>query len=73
MFTSAHMELLTLLGSLLYPTPLIFFPCFFLKIESISGTLVMRWVNSQLGRILGWVERAIQQEVSAKFCFILLL
>ncbi|KAK7833176.1 protein unc-13 homolog [Quercus suber] len=22
----------------------------------------MRWVNSQLGRVLGWVERAIQQE-----------
>ncbi|KAG7948554.1 hypothetical protein I3843_13G013900 [Carya illinoinensis] len=34
----------------------------FSRIESISGTLVMRWVNSQLGRILGWVERAIQQE-----------
>ncbi|XP_062174116.1 protein unc-13 homolog isoform X2 [Alnus glutinosa] len=32
------------------------------EIESISGTLVMRWVNSQLGRILGWVERTIQQE-----------
>ncbi|CAI9292987.1 unnamed protein product [Lactuca saligna] len=32
------------------------------KIESISGTLVLRWVNSQLSRILGWVERAIQQE-----------
>ncbi|KDP40553.1 hypothetical protein JCGZ_24552 [Jatropha curcas] len=32
------------------------------QIESISGTLVMRWVNSQLGRILSWVERAIQQE-----------
>ncbi|GLT88622.1 hypothetical protein SLE2022_066390 [Rubroshorea leprosula] len=32
------------------------------QIESISGTLVMRWVNSQLGRVLGWVERAIQQE-----------
>ncbi|KAL6129477.1 hypothetical protein ACLB2K_072827 [Fragaria x ananassa] len=32
------------------------------QIESISGTLVMRWVNSQLARILGWVERAIQQE-----------
>lgn len=32
------------------------------QIESISGTLVMRWVNSQLGRILGWVERTIQQE-----------
>lgn len=32
------------------------------KIETISGTLVLRWVNSQLSRILGWVERAIQQE-----------
>ncbi|KAJ9190542.1 hypothetical protein P3X46_001729 [Hevea brasiliensis] len=32
------------------------------QVESISGTLVMRWVNSQLGRILGWVERTIQQE-----------
>ncbi|KAJ8756008.1 hypothetical protein K2173_024553 [Erythroxylum novogranatense] len=32
------------------------------QVESISGTLVMRWVNSQLGRILGWIERAIQQE-----------
>ncbi|KAL8192241.1 hypothetical protein R6Q57_027908 [Mikania cordata] len=32
------------------------------KIETLSGTLVLRWVNSQLSRILGWVERAIQQE-----------
>ncbi|XP_031485081.1 protein unc-13 homolog isoform X2 [Nymphaea colorata] len=32
------------------------------QVESISGMLVMRWVNSQLGRILGWVERTIQQE-----------
>ncbi|KAL5570574.1 hypothetical protein UlMin_027149 [Ulmus minor] len=32
------------------------------QIESISGTLVLRWVNSQLGRILGWVERSILQE-----------
>lgn len=23
----------------------------------------MRWVNAQLARVLGWVERAIQQEV----------
>ncbi|KAF9688798.1 hypothetical protein SADUNF_Sadunf01G0025600 [Salix dunnii] len=37
------------------------------QIESISGTLVMRWVNSQLGRILGWVERAIQQETVDQF------
>ncbi|XP_073269571.1 protein unc-13 homolog isoform X1 [Primulina huaijiensis] len=32
------------------------------KIETISGTLVLRWVNSQLARILNWVERAFQQE-----------
>ncbi|GAB4832155.1 Protein unc-13 [Ancistrocladus abbreviatus] len=32
------------------------------QIETLSGTLVMRWVNSQLGRILAWVERAILQE-----------
>ncbi|XLR35960.1 hypothetical protein S83_063860 [Arachis hypogaea] len=32
------------------------------EIEEKSGTLVLRWVNSQLGRILGWVERAILQE-----------
>ncbi|KAF5952493.1 hypothetical protein HYC85_010437 [Camellia sinensis] len=31
-------------------------------IEAISGTLVLRWINSQLGRILSWVERAILQE-----------
>lgn len=31
----------------------------------------MRWVNSQLGRILGWVERAIQQEVNARVHLIL--
>ncbi|KAF9595039.1 hypothetical protein IFM89_036057 [Coptis chinensis] len=32
------------------------------QVESISGTLVLRWVNAQLGRMLGWVERATQQE-----------
>ncbi|KAK9154415.1 hypothetical protein Sjap_001895 [Stephania japonica] len=32
------------------------------QIETTSGTLVLRWVNSQLGRILEWVERAIKQE-----------
>ncbi|KAI4323572.1 hypothetical protein L6164_023167 [Bauhinia variegata] len=32
------------------------------QIEPKSGTLVLRWVNSQLERVLGWVERAIQQE-----------
>ncbi|XP_008791229.2 protein unc-13 homolog [Phoenix dactylifera] len=33
------------------------------QVEDISGTLVLRWVNSQLERIIGWVKRAIQQEV----------
>lgn len=32
------------------------------QIETKSGTLVLRWVNSKLGRILGWVERVAQQE-----------
>ncbi|GLJ39640.1 hypothetical protein SUGI_0810350 [Cryptomeria japonica] len=32
------------------------------QIENISGTLIMRWINTQLGRISEWVERAIQQE-----------
>ncbi|KAK6804726.1 hypothetical protein RDI58_002510 [Solanum bulbocastanum] len=32
------------------------------EIETVSGTLVLRWVNSQLARILNWVDRAIQQE-----------
>ncbi|CAA0808974.1 Protein of unknown function (DUF810 [Striga hermonthica] len=32
------------------------------KIETISGTLVLRWVNSQLARISAWVERVLQQE-----------
>ncbi|KAK4746957.1 hypothetical protein SAY87_025994 [Trapa incisa] len=32
------------------------------QIETISGTLVLRWVNSQLQRISNWVDRAIQQE-----------
>ncbi|XP_022765718.1 uncharacterized protein LOC111310483 isoform X5 [Durio zibethinus] len=31
-------------------------------IESVSGTVVLRWINSQLGRIIGWVERTLQQE-----------
>ncbi|KAA3453470.1 Error-prone DNA polymerase 2 [Gossypium australe] len=31
-------------------------------IESVSGTVVMRWINAQLGRIAGWVERTLQQE-----------
>ncbi|MBA0624310.1 hypothetical protein Godav_009694, partial [Gossypium davidsonii] len=33
------------------------------QIESVSGTVVMRWINSQLGRIVGWVERTLQQEL----------
>ncbi|CAH2073776.1 unnamed protein product [Thlaspi arvense] len=32
------------------------------ELESLSGTLVLRWINSQLGRILSWVERAFKQE-----------
>ncbi|KAH0674210.1 hypothetical protein KY290_026050 [Solanum tuberosum] len=32
------------------------------QIETVSGTLVLRWVNSQLARILNWVDRDIQQE-----------
>ncbi|KAG9454920.1 hypothetical protein H6P81_007824 [Aristolochia fimbriata] len=32
------------------------------KVENVSGTLVLRWLNSQLGRIMEWVERTIQQE-----------
>ncbi|XWS57034.1 hypothetical protein CRYUN_Cryun09bG0137000 [Craigia yunnanensis] len=32
------------------------------EIESVSGTVVMRWINSQLGRIIGWVERTLKQE-----------
>ncbi|KAH9686344.1 protein unc-13-like [Citrus sinensis] len=40
------------------------------QIESISGTLVLRWINSQLGRILSWVERAIQQEALPFFLLI---
>ncbi|CAO2816120.1 unnamed protein product [Amaranthus hypochondriacus] len=32
------------------------------QIETLSGTLVMRWVNAQLQRIQNWVARVIQQE-----------
>ncbi|WOL02939.1 hypothetical protein Cni_G11658 [Canna indica] len=32
------------------------------QVEKISGTLVLRWVNSQLDRIIAWVKRAVQQE-----------
>ncbi|KMZ69915.1 hypothetical protein ZOSMA_202G00010 [Zostera marina] len=32
------------------------------EVEKKSGTLVLRWLNAKLGRILEWVERAIQQE-----------
>ena len=33
------------------------------QVETISGTLIMRWINMQLGRISEWIERTIQQEV----------
>ncbi|XVF82445.1 hypothetical protein PTKIN_Ptkin16aG0048700 [Pterospermum kingtungense] len=32
------------------------------QIESASGTVVMRWINLQLGKIIGWVERTLQIE-----------
>ncbi|XP_042446950.1 protein unc-13 homolog [Zingiber officinale] len=32
------------------------------QVEKISGTLVLRWINVQLDRIVGWVKRAVQQE-----------
>ncbi|GLJ55952.1 hypothetical protein SUGI_1201130 [Cryptomeria japonica] len=32
------------------------------QVEAISAPLLTRWVNIQLGRIVEWVERAIQQE-----------
>ncbi|XP_022742010.1 uncharacterized protein LOC111293550 isoform X2 [Durio zibethinus] len=37
------------------------------QIESVSGTVVMRWINSQLGRIIDWVERTLQQETVDQF------
>ncbi|KAL3689134.1 hypothetical protein R1sor_015443 [Riccia sorocarpa] len=32
------------------------------QVEVVSGTLVMRWVNTQLGNVTEWVDRTIQQE-----------
>lgn len=32
------------------------------QVETISGTLIMRWINMQLARISEWIERTIQQE-----------
>ncbi|OAE31545.1 hypothetical protein AXG93_3415s1050 [Marchantia polymorpha subsp. ruderalis] len=32
------------------------------QVEVVSGTLVMRWVNTQLGSVTEWVDRTIQQE-----------
>ncbi|XP_074565465.1 protein unc-13 homolog [Curcuma longa] len=32
------------------------------QVEKISGTLVLRWINLQLDRIVGWVKRSVQQE-----------
>ncbi|KAG6408528.1 hypothetical protein SASPL_131541 [Salvia splendens] len=37
------------------------------KIETVSGTLVLRWVNAQLARISAWVERVMQQETVDQF------
>ncbi|EPS69825.1 hypothetical protein M569_04933, partial [Genlisea aurea] len=34
----------------------------FYKIEVTSGTLVLRWVNTQLGQISAWTERVFRQE-----------
>ncbi|PKA58486.1 hypothetical protein AXF42_Ash008773 [Apostasia shenzhenica] len=33
------------------------------QVEYISGTLVLRWVNSQLERIASWINRVTEQEV----------
>lgn len=32
------------------------------QIEAICAPMVMRWINNQVGKIIEWVERAIQQE-----------
>ncbi|KAJ7533708.1 hypothetical protein O6H91_13G060800 [Diphasiastrum complanatum] len=32
------------------------------QVEVVSGTLIMRWVNSQLSRLSEWVERTTHQE-----------
>lgn len=34
------------------------------QVEVVSGTLIMRWVNTQLSRVTEWVDRSVQQEVS---------
>ncbi|CAK9133648.1 unnamed protein product [Ilex paraguariensis] len=70
-FMSFHYRSYTFIASADVIYPLVFPLCkqsrrvfliYAFAIETISGTVVLRWVNSQLGRILGWVERAIQQE-----------
>lgn len=33
------------------------------QIEAISAPLIMRWINNQVGKIIEWVERSIQQEI----------
>lgn len=33
------------------------------QVEVVSGTIVMRWVNTQLSQLTEWVDRAVQQEV----------
>lgn len=35
------------------------------QVEVVSGTLIMRWVNTQLSRVTEWVDRSVQQEVSS--------
>lgn len=32
------------------------------QVEVVSGTIVMRWVNTQLSQLTEWVDRAVQQE-----------
>jgi len=32
------------------------------QVEVVSGTLIMRWVNTQLSRVTEWVDRSVQQE-----------
>ncbi|KAG0462333.1 hypothetical protein HPP92_020809 [Vanilla planifolia] len=32
------------------------------QVENASGTLVLRWLNSQMGRISSWIERVLEQE-----------
>jgi hypothetical protein len=51
-FVLVPMEIIPDLGILLW------------QVEVVSGTLIMRWVNTQLSRVTEWVDRSVQQEVS---------